>query len=259
MTRISCQVRSMSMKDPTLPEASGERGPKRRILMAGAMVVVAAAAGVAVGAGWVRPGDEELPEMPATAEAALEAQPEPEHADGWRRELGEPLAKPDLELTDQDGQPYDLRARTDGTATLLFFGFTHCRDACPAQLAILASAVDELSAEERDDLEVVFVSVDPDRDTPQRLRSWLAKHDDEFVGLTGDLGEVTAAMEQLLMSAPRPEEHAEHEEYQVNHHSPFVAFHPDDDRAHTMYPFGMRPDNWREELPALIRGDDLTG
>lgn len=226
--------------------------------MAGALLGVAVAAGVVAGSVWMVPGEEELPAMPAEAEAALEAQPEPEDPDGWRRELGEPLDKPDLELTADDGQRYDLRAETAGTATLVLFGFTHCRDACPAQLAILASAVADLSAAEREGLEVVFVSVDPDRDTPARLRRWLAAYDEGFVGLTGDLAQVEDAMGQLLLSAPRPEDADADGGSHVHHHSPFVAFHPGDDRAHTMYPFGMRADQWRQELPRLIGGADLS-
>lgn len=204
-------------------------------------------------------GDGELPEMPEAAEEAVRQQPVAAEEDGWRRELGQALEKPALKLTDQHGQPYDLRAETAGTATLLMFGFTNCTDACPAQMAILASVVDELPDEQRERLEVVFVSVDPERDTPERLREWLAQYDEDFVGLTGDRGQVDAAMGDLLMSPPRSEEPDEDGDYYVHHHTPFVAFHPDDDRARTMYPLGMRPDHWREELPRLIRGEDLTG
>lgn len=232
----------------------------RRPLLLVAAVMLAVAVGAAAGAAWwPLGGEEQLPAMPATAEEALRGLPEPAGEDGWRREFGErPLDKPDLAGTDQHGEPYDLRAETAGAPTLLFFGYTHCPDACPAQMAILAAALDDVDPQVREALKVVFVTVDPDRDTPERLRQWLANFDEDVIGLTGDPDEVAEAMGQLHLSEPVLDEPDEHGDYEVRHHSPFVAFHPADDRAHTMYPFGMRADQWREELPRLVAGEDLT-
>lgn len=132
-------------------------------------MLLAVAVGAAAGATWgALGGEQQLPAMPATAEKALRDLPEPDEKDGWRRELGEPLDKPALVGLDQHGEPYDFRAETAGAPTLLFFGYTHCPDACPAQMAILAAALDDVDPQVRDALEVVFVTVDPDRDTPER-------------------------------------------------------------------------------------------
>src|SRR5690606_6182779 len=94
--------------------------------------------------------------------------------------LPEPVPKADFTLPDTDGDPFDFRSRTDGKLTLLFFGYTHCPDVCPVHLANIASALQRLSFEERERVSVVFVSTDPDRDTPQRIREWLDSFDRSF-------------------------------------------------------------------------------
>lgn len=73
-----------------------------------------------------------------------------------------------------------------GDVTLLFFGFTHCPHICPTTLANLAAVSQELGEDARDDLQVLFVSVDPDRDDPATLREYTDTFGPEFIGLTGD-------------------------------------------------------------------------
>ncbi|WP_165492302.1 SCO family protein [Egibacter rhizosphaerae] len=177
--------------------------------------------------------------------------------DEWRLELEDPLDKPDLELTDQHGEPYDLREETAGKPTLLFFGFTHCPDFCPAHLSVLSGAMDELSAETTDDIEVVFVTVDPERDTPERLDEYLSGFDESYVGLHGDLDEIEEGLAALNLPEPIFEDADEDGSYYVSHPVAIVAFNPDDDRAHTMYPFGIRRQHWVEELPRLASGEEI--
>ncbi|HSG47004.1 MAG TPA: SCO family protein, partial [Longimicrobiales bacterium] len=80
-----------------------------------------------------------------------------------------PLDKVSFTLTDTRGRPFDFRAETDGHITLLFFGYTFCPDICPVHMATLAAALTELDPGVRQDVRVVFVTVDPQRDTPERL------------------------------------------------------------------------------------------
>ncbi len=95
-----------------------------------------------------------------------------------------PLA--DFRLVDHRGEPFtrdDLR----GGWHLLFFGFTHCPDVCPLTLAVLTNAVEvEAGADPRPLAGVVLVSVDPERDTPQRLARYVEGFGDTLVGVTGD-------------------------------------------------------------------------
>lgn len=144
----------------------------------------------------------------------------------------EPLPKVSFTLTDVDGRPYDFRARTDGHITLLFFGYTYCPDVCPVHMATLASAMEGLDPEVRDDIRVVFVSVDPDRDTPQRLRKWLSSFDSSFVGLRGTEEEVADAL--AFYRYPPPEKSGEEQGYTVGHPAFVYAFTPDN-RGRALY------------------------
>lgn len=85
-------------------------------------------------------------------------------------------------LTDSSGAPFTGESFT-GHASLLFFGFTHCPDVCPTTLALLAQVMRSTQA---GNLTVYLVSVDPQRDTPEVLRAYLAGFDPQFIGLTGD-------------------------------------------------------------------------
>ena len=90
-----------------------------------------------------------------------------------------------LELTDHDGKPRKLEDFR-GKAVVLFFGFTHCPDVCPTTLADIAQAVRSLGAgAER--VQVLMVSVDPERDTAQSLAKYVTAFDPRFLGLRGDL------------------------------------------------------------------------
>jgi len=97
---------------------------------------------------------------------------------------------PDFALVDQDGQPVD-RTVFEGQWDLVFFGFTHCPDICPATMTVLGQAKRELEAEGRQPLpRVVLVSVDPERDTPEAMARYVAYFGDGNLGLTGELDEL---------------------------------------------------------------------
>lgn len=94
-----------------------------------------------------------------------------------------PKSVADFVLTDQDGHAFAF-SELRGKPALVLFGFAHCPDVCPAALAKLKRlhAQSELSAR----VQVVFISVDGERDTPEALKTWLARVSEDFVGLTGD-------------------------------------------------------------------------
>lgn len=89
-----------------------------------------------------------------------------------------------FELTGTSGDTVTA-AQTDGNIRLLFFGFTSCPDICPATLQKLSRAVKDLPTELREDTQIVFVSVDPQRDTPERIDSYVSFFSDRAIGLTG--------------------------------------------------------------------------
>jgi len=96
---------------------------------------------------------------------------------------------PDLKMVDQDGQPVSLGSLKDKW-TLLFFGYTFCPDICPTTLAQLRQIKSELPTETVEKLRIVLVSVDPNRDTPQQLKTYLGYFDKQFVGLTAPVDSI---------------------------------------------------------------------
>ncbi|MGH8970657.1 MAG: SCO family protein, partial [Actinomycetes bacterium] len=104
-----------------------------------------------------------------------------------------PLHRPAFALTDTAGRPYDFAARTRGTLTLLYFGYTRCPTECPTTLATVASALRGMPAAQRQQVTLVLVSTDPARDTRPVLREYLHRFDPAFVGLTGTPAQVAAA------------------------------------------------------------------
>jgi len=161
------------------------------------------------------------------------------------------IPKPDVVLTDQRGNPFDLRRETDGYLTLLFFGYTHCPDVCPIHMATLAAVMPTLSPEARQRIRVVFVTTDPERDTPERLRTWLENFDPTFVGLTGDTATINAAQRALFLPLPQIGPADSSGAYEVGHAAAVMAFTPDDS-ARVLYPFGVRQVDWAMDLPKLL-------
>lgn len=103
--------------------------------------------------------------------------------------LDTPYVVPDITLTDTAGRPYSLATST-APLKLVFFGYSHCPDICQVVMSTIASAVARLDADQRSQVQVVFVTTDPARDTGPVLRTYLDRLDPHFVGVTGDLGRI---------------------------------------------------------------------
>lgn len=168
------------------------------------------------------------------------------------------IARPDFTLFDTDGRPFAFRARTAGTLTFLFFGYTHCPDVCPVHMANIAAALRTLSYDERQRVRVVFVTVDPARDSATVVRRWLDAFDPSFIGLRGSIAAVTSA-EATLGLGPAVFGAADSTgAYVVGHAAPVVLFSPDD-TAHAMYPFGTRQADWVKIIPEQLRRAVASG
>lgn len=124
--------------------------------------------------------------------------------------LDTPVALPKLALTDDAGRPTTL-ADSGGKLRLVFYGFVRCPDVCPATLATLKGAYEELKPEQQAKLRVQLVSVDPEFDRPAVLREYLNQFDTDFVGLTGRVDTIDAAAKAMFVTniAPMPA-HGEH-------------------------------------------------
>jgi protein SCO1/2 len=169
----------------------------------------------------------------------------------------QPRGKPDFTLTDTDGRPFHFAADTKDLVTLLYFGYTNCPDVCPAQLVNIAGALKGMSPNERDKVRVVFVTTDPARDTPDRLRGWLNNFDKRFVGLSGNIDSVNAIEARLGLPMSQVEKVAmpmgpHPMNYGVGHAAQVLAFTPDDS-LRAEYPGGFTMDDWANDLPRLLK------
>lgn len=149
-----------------------------RVLKFSALVIVAVA--VAAGA-WFASRVFQEPVLPQFATVLPERRPLPEFS-----------------LTDHDNRPFDA-TRLRGRTSLLFFGFTHCPDICPATLSQLAAARRQLAAagDGADLPQIVLVTVDPERDTPEVLESYVEYFGEGITGVTGAVEEIRALAEPL--------------------------------------------------------------
>jgi protein SCO1/2 len=170
------------------------------------------------------------------------------------RVLPEPQSKPPIVLTDTEGRPFDLRAETEGRLTLLMFGYANCPDVCPISLGTLQSALDELDPTVADSVDMVFVTADPERDTPEQLRDYLDGYDPDFAGLWGSTQQVDEAQAMAQVPPAVRETPDEDGNYIVGHATQIIAYQ-DDGIARIVYPFGTRQQDWVRDLPRLLAGE----
>lgn len=162
-----------------------------------------------------------------------------------------PRDKPDFTLADMHGSTFEFRRETDGYATLVFFGYTYCPDICPAHMANLGSVLRTLPLSVTTRVRLVFITTDPARDTPERLREWLGNFHTDFIGLTGSLEEVNRIQQSMGLPPAVIGPEDERGNYDVGHWAAVIAFTPDD-LLRVMYPSGMRQMDWAHDLPRLV-------
>ncbi len=138
--------------------------------------------------------------------------------------LPEPLSLPAVQLTDQRGLDFST-AELVGTFSLMFFGFTNCPDICPITLQTLANVEAELRAKGLDTPRIVFVSVDPDRDTPAQIERYLGNFSANFVGITGSQQALQPLLAALGVTVER-HQHPGEEAYNVIHNSTVYLIGP---------------------------------
>lgn len=185
--------------------------------------------------------------------AACKPQPEPAVYSGMM--LTPPRGKPNFTFTSTTGAPYDFRKETDGRVTLLFFGYTYCPDICPMHMANVSAVLRKLDYADRQRVRVVFVTTDPARDTPQRLRSWLDQIDTSIVGVAGPIDQINGLQVSLGLAPAKVEPAPDGSvagAYGVAHASVVLAFTADDS-LRVFYPFGVRQQDWAKDLPLLLR------
>jgi protein SCO1/2 len=128
-----------------------------------------------------------------------------------------------FELVDHNGATRTL-ADFRGKAIVLFFGYTHCPDICPASMAEIASAMQKLG-KDAGRVQVLFITVDPERDTPDTLKQYLSAFDPAFLGLYGDAGATQEiAKEFKIVYQKRAETSSDH--HTMDHSAGVYIFDP---------------------------------
>jgi protein SCO1/2 len=168
-----------------------------------------------------------------------------------------PHAKSDFTLEDTNGKPFHFVSDTHGRVTLLYFGYTKCPDVCPLHMANIATALKQMDPADQEQVRVVFVTTDPNRDTPEVLRAWLDNFDKRFIGLRGGLDSVNAIQERFglppaNMEPMDPKAAGPVSMYGMGHAAQVLAFSADDS-LRTEYPSGFKTEDWVNDLPKLVR------
>ena len=135
-------------------------------------------------------------------------------------------ALPQFELRDHRGNPL-TRASLEGKWNLIFFGFTHCPDICPGSLQALADmlrAIEDPDVSEA--LRVVFVSVDPQRDSPEILSSYVTYFNPDFIGATADIEQLTPLTRALGIMHAIKNRVDGNPDYDVEHSAAIVLVNP---------------------------------
>jgi protein SCO1 len=161
-----------------------------------------------------------------------------------------PRAAPDFTLRGSDGNDLKL-SRYLGKVVILFFGYTHCPVVCPTTLATLAAAHKQLGADAKD-LQVVYVTVDPEQDDVGRLRTYLANVNPTFRGATGTAAELEAVRREYGVSSTKLDAGA------FNHSSSAFLI----DRKgllRALMPYGQPPDAYVHDVRILLGATGPAG
>jgi protein SCO1 len=155
----------------------------------------------------------------------------------------------DFRLTDHHGQPRTL-ADYRGKAVVLFFGYTQCPDVCPTTLAELAETLKRLGPD-AERVQVLFVTVDPERDTPELLARYVPAFNPSFIGLSGD-AEATARTAKEFRVIYQKQPGREPGAYTMDHSAGTFMFDPQG-RLRLYVGYGQGPDVFAHDIRQLLR------
>ena len=201
---------------------------RQRVLIL--VLVVMAAVSAAIAAALVARSDRSAGRAPGVGEV----------------QLGGPL-----DLVHHTGRRFS-EAELAGKYRLVFFGYTYCPDICPLGLHTMAEALDRLPPELAQKIQPIFVSVDPERDTPALLKDYVAAFHPRLVGLTGTVEEIEAVKKAWRVYARKSEEQRG-ADYLVDH-STFTYLMGPDGRYLAHFGHGTTPEQMAERLARLVAG-----
>ncbi len=160
-----------------------------------------------------------------------------------------PRMAPDFSLPSSRDNQFTLSEQR-GKVLVLGFGFSHCPNVCPMTLANLAQTYKNLGAL-ADQVQVVYMTVDPERDNPARLREYLANFNSHFIGVTGSADELSVVRQAYGIIAQK-EKHKNGETYEV-HHSSYIYLIDRDGLLRALVPFGKSADDITHDIKILLQ------
>ena len=153
----------------------------------------------------------------------------------------------DFSLVTHEGQPFNEQD-FHGQWNLVFFGFTNCPDICPTTMIDLARVQDSVNGKPA--LRTLFVTVDPDRDTKERLAAYVPAFHDSFTGVTGDLEQIDRLARDLGIVHVRHNENGE-DDYMVDHGSAVLLINPDG-QLQAIFQAPHRPADMSRDLQKIL-------
>jgi protein SCO1 len=152
-------------------------------------------------------------------------------------------------LVGADGKPVTDR-NFRGRYMLIFFGFTHCPDICPAELQVIAQALEQLGDKAKR-VVPIFITLDPERDTPEAMANYVKSFGPNFVGLTGSPEAIAAAAKAYRVAYSKVENKDSAGDYSVDHSALAYLMDPEG-RYVTHFSYGLSTDQMAEKLEKLL-------
>jgi protein SCO1/2 len=164
--------------------------------------------------------------------------------------LQSPRQADDFTLTASTGQPMQL-SDLRGKFVLLYFGYTFCPDVCPTTLNDLKQMAGALGEQKMEDIQVILVSVDPQRDTPERLALYTASFRPDFLGMTGELADIQRVASQFGIFFEAQPGSAD-TGYLVDHTSAITVIDPEG-YVRMIFPYGTSGEDMAKDITYLMR------
>ncbi len=163
--------------------------------------------------------------------------------------LDPPSPLPDFELKDTNEEPFHL-SDVEGNITLVYFGYTFCPDVCPLTMWDVKKALKDLEGNEN--VKVIFISVDPERDTPEVLERYLTVFGSDYIGLTDDFEKIETVMKPFGAFAEKEDVSDSAAGYLMSHTARLYLVSSEQELL-LMYPFGFESDDLRSDLIYLLQ------
>ena len=154
--------------------------------------------------------------------------------------------QPDFQLVDMNGHRRSLKDYAGGVS-IVFFGYTHCPDVCPTELLELSQVVRALGPL-ASQVQVLFVSLDPERDTPELLKDYVTSFDPRFIGLTGSKAEINAAAASFSVQFAKV---SPGNDYTIDHSTGSYVI-DQTGRLRLVGTMQNSPDDWAQDLQTLV-------